>query len=339
MSAYEAKRCETLVPQSTSAKRNSSTYIDMFPSLFKPPFAPEHSLLRDEPTGYLPGFPHLPLHDRDQIRKLLLSELCSDDLDRVSDKLWWMSKQDSTNIWPLHRQKLQGRSIMVTENPKLHLVWINDRVFIKPLPRFIGSHDFWRDHLCNNNTSEDVRIRRAALGYLRTYYYLIRHESDFRIAKDPNLCLIPESITWEQFCNFTSDLDKILDKDVSLRYAYGQIRLTRLNFYAPVILNKSYFQRVDFQYGQYFARFYAPVLFAFGITSVTLSGLQVVSSLETGGGANWQGLALGVSVLAILVSFGLLIGFGVLLSWKIAKEWKFAIKERRRLIKTERVVV
>ncbi|KAH7215630.1 hypothetical protein DER44DRAFT_806689 [Fusarium oxysporum] len=310
----------------------------MFPTIFKPPFTPEHSLVRDESSGNVPGFPRVHRHDRDQIKKLLTSELCSDDLDRVSDKLWWMSKQDSTSIWPLHRQLLQGRSIVVTENPKLHLVWINDRIFIKPLPRFIGSFGFWKDHLCSNNTSEDVRIRRAALGYLRTYFYLIQHESDFRIAKDPTLCLIPESITWEQFCDFTSDLVKILDKDVSLRYAYGQIRLTRLNFYAPVILNKSYFQRVDFQYGQYFARFYAPVLFAFGITSVTLSGLQVVTSLETGGGANWQGLALGVSVLAILVSFGLLIGFGVLLSWKIAKEWKFAIKERRRLIKTERVV-
>ncbi|KAF5231475.1 hypothetical protein FANTH_13387 [Fusarium anthophilum] len=307
--------------------------------MFKPPFAPEHSLLRDEQSSYLLGFPRIPRHSRDQIRKLLTSEFCSDDLDRVSDKLWWMSKQDSTNIWPLHRQVLQGRLIIVTENPKLHLVWINDRVFIKPLPRFIGSHDFWREHLCSSNTSEDVRIRRAALGYLRTYLYLIRHESDFRIAKDPTLCLIPESISWEQFCDFTSDFVEILDKDVSLRYAYGQIRLTRLNFYAPIILHKSYFQRVDFQYGQYFARFYAPILFAIGITSVTLSGLQVVASLETGGGANWQGLALGVSVLAILVSFGLLIGLGVLLSWKIAKEWKFAIKERRRLIKTERVVV
>ncbi|KAF5688788.1 ankyrin protein 3 [Fusarium circinatum] len=267
----------------------------MFPTIFKPPFAPEHALLRDEQSSYVPGFPRIPRHSRDQIRKLLTSEFCSDDLDRVSDKLWWMSKQDSTNIWPLHRQLLQGRSIIVTENPKLHLVWINDRVFIKPLPRFIGSHDFWREHLCSSNTSEDVRIRRAALGYLRTYFYLIQHESDFRIAKDSTLYLIPESISWEQFCDFTSDFDEILDKDVSLRYAYGQIRLTRLNFYAPIILHKSYFQRVNFQYGQYFARFYAPILFAIGITSVTLSGLQVVASLETGGGANWQGLALGVS--------------------------------------------
>ncbi|KAF5600613.1 ankyrin protein 3 [Fusarium pseudoanthophilum] len=263
----------------------------MLPTTFKPPFAPEHSLLRDEQSSYVPGFPRVPRHNRDQIGKLLTSEFCSDDLDRVSDKLWWMSKQDSTNIWPLHRQLLQGRSIIVTENPKLHLVWINDRVFIKPLPRFIGSHDFWREHLCSNKTSEDVRIRRAALGYLRTYFYLIQHESDFRIAKESTLGLIPEDISWSQFCDFISGLDQIMNKDVSLRYAYGQIRLTRLNFYAPIILHKSYFQRVDFQYGQYFARFYAPVLFVFGITSVTLSGLQVVASLETGG-ANWQGLAL-----------------------------------------------
>jgi hypothetical protein len=70
-----------------------------------------------------------------------------------------------------------------------------------------------------------------------------------------------------------------------------------------------------------------------------LSGLQVVASLETDGGAYWRGLAVGVSVMAILISFGLLFGFGILLSYKIAKEWKFAIKERRRLTKTERVVV
>jgi hypothetical protein len=69
-----------------------------------------------------------------------------------------------------------------------------------------------------------------------------------------------------------------------------------------------------------------------------LSGLQVVASLETDGGASWRGLAVGIRVMVILVSFALLIGFGIFLSYKIAKEWKFAIKERRRLTKTERVV-
>lgn len=307
--------------------------------MFKPPFASTHSLLRDEATGYVPGFPRIPCHDKTLIRKFLRSELCSDDLDRVAGKLWWMSKQDSANISPLHRQLVKRRSIIVTEDPKLHLVWINDLIFIKPLPRFIVSYSFWEDHLCSADTHEDARIRMAALGYLRTYYHLIKHESDFRIAKDPNLCLVPENVTWEQFCNFASKLNDIPDEDVSPRYAYGQIRLTRLNFYAPLLLNKSHFQRVESQYGEYFARFYAPILFAIGVTSVSLSGLQVVASIETEAGANWRGLAVVISVMAILVSFGLLVGFGILLSYKIAKEWKFAIKERRRLARIERVVV
>ncbi|WZH45847.1 uncharacterized protein QYS62_006915 [Fusarium acuminatum] len=311
----------------------------MIPDMPKPPFTSTQSLLRDETTCYVPGFPRIPRHEKNLIRKFLTSELCSDDLDRVAGKLWWMSKQDSANISPLHRQLVKRRSIIVTEDPKLHLVWINDRIFIKPLPRFIVSYNFWEEHLCSANTLEDARIRMAALGYLRTYHHLIKHESDFRIAKDPNLCLVPENVTWEQFCDFTSKLSDIPDEDVSPRYAYGQIRLTRLNFYAPLVLNRSHFQRVESQYGEYFARFYAPILFAIGVTSVSLSGLQVVASLETDGGAYWRGLAVGVSVMAILISFGLLFGFGILLSYKIAKEWKFAIKERRRLTKTERVVV
>jgi hypothetical protein len=250
-----------------------------------------------------------------------------------------MSKQDSANISPLHRQSVKRRSTIVTEDPKLHLVWINDRIFIKPLPRFIVSYNLWKDHLCSANTLEDARIRMAALGYLRTYYHLIKHESDFRIAKDPSLCLVPENVTWEQFCNFTSNLNNIPDKDVSPRYAYGQIRLTRLNLYALLLLNKSHFQRVESQYGEYFARFYAPFLFAIGVISVSLSGVQVVASLETDGGASWRGLAVGISVMVILVSFALLIGFRLFLSYKIAKEWKFAIKERRRLRKSERAIV
>ncbi|WJG35879.1 uncharacterized protein FOBCDRAFT_98824, partial [Fusarium oxysporum Fo47] len=174
------------------------------------PFTLAHSLVQDESTGYVPGFPRVSLHSKDQIRKLLTAELCSDNLDRVSDKLWWMLKQDSGSISPLHRQIVKRRSIIVTGDSKLHIVWIYDRMFIKPLLRFIGSYNFWKENLCGNN-GEGVRIRRAALGYLRTYYHLIQHESDFRIVKDPNLCLVPENIIWEQFCNFASSLTNIPD--------------------------------------------------------------------------------------------------------------------------------
>jgi hypothetical protein len=304
-----------------------------------PPFAFEHQLTR-EPDGsarHVLGHPRVFLHDRSKLRNFLMSELCSDDLDRVASRLWWMAKQDSGSISPLHRQLVKRRAIIVTEDPKLHLVWIYDRIFIKPLPRYIMSYAFWRDHICTGVEEEELkRIRRASLGYLRTYYHLVKHESDFRIAQDPSLCLVPPDVTWQQFCDFTSRLGDIKDREVSPRYAYGEIRLTRLNFYAPLLLGRSQFHRVEYQYGSYFARFYGPVLFVIGIASVILSGLQVVVSVGDGGRNGWTGAALGISVTAILTSCILLLGLGCLLVYKVVREWNFAIRDRLRLLEEKR---
>ncbi|KAL6406434.1 hypothetical protein AUP68_09228 [Ilyonectria robusta] len=135
---------------------------------------------------------------------------------------------------------------------------------------------------CEGAGSGGERTRRAALGYLRTYYHLIKHESDLRIAQDPSLCLVPPDISWEQFCDFTSGLAVMADHDVSLRYVYGEIRLMQLNLYAPLVLGWSYFQRVEYYYGTYFMCFFGPILFVIGVASVVLSGLQVVVSVGQG---------------------------------------------------------
>ncbi|KAF5675925.1 subtilisin-like serine protease [Fusarium denticulatum] len=270
-----------------------------------PPFALEHQLTRelDGPARHVPGHPRVSLEDPNMVWDLLAREICSDDLDRVANRLWWMSKQDNGNISPLHRQLVKRRTILVTEDPKLHL-----------------------------------HIRRAALGYLRKYYYLVKHESDLRIAQDPSLCLVPPDITWKQFCDFTSSLGDIADRDVSLRYTYGEIRLTRLNFYAPLLLGKSHFQRVEYQYGPYFARFYGPILFVIAVASVVLSGMQVVISVGDGGGGGWKGAALWISVMAIVSFCSLIFILGLLLVYKVAKEWKFAIRDRLRLLEEKRAV-
>ncbi|KAK2033118.1 hypothetical protein LX32DRAFT_635545 [Colletotrichum zoysiae] len=313
-------------------------------NLQTPPFEVDHQLLpglgvAGDTAHHVPGHPRVRLDDQEKVRHFLTTEFCNDDLDAVADKLWWMSKQDSRNISSLHRQIVKRRTIVVTEEPKLHLVWINDRIFIKPLPRYVGSHAFWRDYLGAEPGSKgnEDRIRRAALGFIRTYYYLIKYESDFRIAQDPSLSLIPADITWTQFCNFTSRLADIQDREVSQRYNYGEIRLTRLNFYAPLLLRKSHFQRVEYQYGPYLARFYVPILFVMGVVSVVLSGLQVIISVdegkEGGDGGRADNAALWFSVLMILVSCGVLVALGALVAYKVVKEWNVAIHDRRRLMK------
>ena len=81
----------------------------------------------------------------------------------------------------------------------------------------------------------------GALGFMRTYFYLIRYELDFRKATSPELGLIPTlcyedqnqtqpiALTFETFSRFLSQFEKISDDDVSPRYSHGQLRLARVN--------------------------------------------------------------------------------------------------------------
>lgn len=317
----------------------------------EPPFSLAHELTHDvdarSPSSNLPNCPQILARDRPTsliVLDLLEKEFCSTDLERIAPRLWWMSKQDSASISPLHRQKVKQRTIVVTEDPKLHLVWIHDRVYIKPLPLYITSFAFWKQYLGDESLGDErrenilprqCRIRKAVLGYLRTYVYLIQHKSDFRMAQDPELCLIPAEVTWAQFYDFASDLVRIADKDVSERYRYGEIRLTRLNFYAPLLLHKSHFQRVEYQYGTYFSRFYAPILFLIGVISIILSGLQVALAADQGSLeiASYSLLifAFWLSIAIIAFFCAVLMYLSILLFYKIVREWKFAIQDRRRL--------
>lgn len=323
-------------------------------SIMEPPFSKKHQLTNEDndyrPSSNvtaqtLPDGPRVLSPDCLDMLDLLEREFFSTDLDRLAPKLWWMSKQDSTSISPLHRQKVKQRNIIVTEDPKLHLVWIHNRVFIKPLPLYIGSFAFWRHHLGDekkaNIQTRQSCIRKAILGYLRSYIYLIQHKSDFRIAQSPELCLIPADITWGQFCGFASDLAQITDMDVSKRYHFGEIRLTRLNFYAPLLLHKSHFQRVEYQYGTYFSQYYAPVLFIIGVTSVILSGLQVALAADQGSLEGASELLLAVafwlSVVMILSFCAVVMYLCILWLCKIMKELRFALQDRQRLLEEGRL--
>ncbi|KAJ9133739.1 subtilisin-like serine protease protein [Pleurostoma richardsiae] len=304
-----------------------------------PPFAFEHQLTReldDLSRQRLPGHPSVRLSDRHGLWDCLDRELWAEDMDRIAHRLWWMAKQDSASISPLHRQLVKRRVVVVTEDPKLHLVWIHGWIFIKPLPRYLCSYKFWQDHLCNDD-AQTRRVRTAALGHLRTYCHLVRHESDFRMAQDPSLCLLPSDVTWEQFVDFASDVARITDQEVSARYAYGEIRLTRLNFYAPFLLGRSHFQRVDYQYGAFFARFYGPILFFMGGASVVLSGLQVSAAVEQN--KTLGSAALWFSITVMTIFCGVFASLSLLLVYKVATEWRVAVRDRLRLLEERRVNV
>lgn len=173
----------------------------------------------------------------------------------------------------------------------------------------------------------------GTLGFLRTYRYLVQYESDFNIAIEKGL--LPKMVTWEGFSRFTSDLRKIEDDDVTGRYAFGEIRLSRLNFYIKVILGKSRFHKVDGQYGTYFARFYGPILFVIGLASIVLNALQVEMAVESLHKNQWPRvwvLSRWTSVLtAILICLIAWILF-LLLILRVSTEWYYACHDRRRKV-------
>lgn len=317
--------------------------------LTKPPF-PRHvqlcheldcdgSSLTKEGVGMstktLPGHPLIQVSKFADVIACLEKECCAPDLEMVAPHLWVMSTQSSANISPLHKQRIKGREIMITEDPRLHLVWIHNRVFIKPIPRYLLSYDFWDFFLASGNPSSKDHIQviaKAVLGYLRSYRYLIQHETDLIIAQQDSLRLIPSEVDWTRLCTFLSCLEDIGDMDVSGRYQYGELRLSRLNLYAPFFFRKFYFEQIYGQYSDIFERFYSSVLFIFAIVSTSLNALQVEMAVEQVTDRHWVTLwwvSRWFSTLMLAATAVVACGLFSLWLWIFVDEWVFAIRCRR----------
>ncbi|KAF2014519.1 hypothetical protein BU24DRAFT_423445 [Aaosphaeria arxii CBS 175.79] len=305
------------------------------------PFSKKNQLVHDLdssasslPNTSLPGQPSILLNNFSHTKRFLEKEFCSYDLEKMAPHLWIMTTLSSANINPLHRQRVKGREIIVTEEPRLHLVWIHNRIFIKPLPRYILSQAFWEMYLDKgSNRLGDSRldIYRAATGFLRTYRYLIQHESDFNIAQQENLRLIPKDVDWKQFSNFIADLNHIDDSTVSKRYCYGELRLTRLNFYAPFLLRKFQFEQVHGQYGAFFGRLYGPLLFLFALISIVLSAMQVALAAEQLAAVHWEMIwhvSRWFSIVSLVGAAIVSLWFAILWLWLFLDEWIYTVRRK-----------
>ncbi|KAF8253067.1 hypothetical protein K440DRAFT_650199 [Wilcoxina mikolae CBS 423.85] len=224
------------------------------------------------PDGAIPGQPLIPL-DFNSVHTFLSQELSTKRLDDMYSRLWLISSKG--NISPLHHQAIKGRQILITESPDLHLVWYYDQIFIKPIPRCLLNYAFFKTFV-----SRDESVRLATNGFLRTYAKLIVHESDFEVAKEKKL-LPCDEITWKEWCKFIQGFRDFDDAEVTLRYQYGELRLTRLNFYSKVFFDSwNYFDTYT-QYGWYFKQFIAPYLFVFGSITVVLTAMQTAITADS----------------------------------------------------------
>ncbi|KAF7555663.1 hypothetical protein G7Z17_g1967 [Cylindrodendrum hubeiense] len=214
--------------------------------------------------------------------------------DEIYDHVWPFARNSGNHIDALHKQLVKKRSIVVAEDPNLHLIWYHDTIYVKPLPDYLLNFAIWDGHISKPPAQAfDERLRydkyRAAAGFIRSYGLLIQHQSDFVIAHQSNL--LPEDVSFHDFQKFIRRFRDLQDEDVSHRYQYGQFRLSRLNWvvigmkltqplrrrvHHPVKPLPWLYHETQWEMSQYIQYYAAPFIFVFALLSLILGSMQVI---------------------------------------------------------------
>ncbi|KAE8158938.1 hypothetical protein BDV40DRAFT_307408 [Aspergillus tamarii] len=232
--------------------------------------------------SYLPGDPSIGLEET-KVNDHLSRELRTYLLDELYDHLWLVGRRSGRSIDALHAQRLKGRSVVPTEDPNLHLIWHHNQIYIKPIPVCLFNYDFWEIYLSptknNNHPMSSTFDCSIAMGFLRSYAFLISHPLDFILAKESHL--VPEDIDWIAWSKFIQRFRELGDEQVANRFHYGQLRLSRLNWvvriFRPQHANTLWFYHIPhWSITTYLSQATIPLLFIFASVSVVLSAMQVV---------------------------------------------------------------
>lgn len=264
------------------------------------PASPSPSDGLDELLLYVPGEPTVNLSSA-EVRSFLARELYTPVLDELYNRLWLVARKSGRSIDALHRQRIKGRHIVPTEDPKLHLVWHHDKIYLKPIPVCLFNYDFWTAYLppLADKISSRMNMSQAggevlgsefdrsvAVGFVRSYAHLVQHHLDFILAREHHL--IPGDFDWAKWSAFITYFRRINDDRVAKRYHYGQLRLSRLNWavriFRPQTSNTTWFYEIPYwSTSLYVERALAPLIFVFASLSLVLSCMQVVLSVPADG--------------------------------------------------------
>ncbi|PKS08594.1 hypothetical protein jhhlp_004980 [Lomentospora prolificans] len=262
-------------------------------------------------SNYLPGQPRIRLHgtasggnqSTDEVVDYLRDSHLTNELDELLPFMSYIFVQTPSyrHIMPLHHQGAHARDIIVDEAPGLHLVWYYDRIFIKPIPAYFYSSEFWTYlHSHSDPSKQDQRkendVYAAAVGFMRSYYFLIKYKIDF--VQACQLKLIPKvpgtdkHPTYEEFCRFIEQFNDITDIDTCRRYHYGELRLTRINRTSLLRKGRLAYFHIYPQWGSYLRHFLAPIVMVLGGCSIVLNAMQVTLNAQEMLGDPTQGSGL-----------------------------------------------
>ncbi|KAK2023086.1 hypothetical protein LX32DRAFT_644920 [Colletotrichum zoysiae] len=261
----------------------------------------------------------------DSLTASLENELSCAVLEELYPNLDFFARKSSHNIDPIHKHLQKGRKVVPTEDPNMHLVWTYDAVHVKPLPPHLLSHSFW-----DRSLAPGSEHRGNALGFVRSYERLVRHPSDFELAKEARLIppcsgpprggkTWPAEPTHADFAAFIRSFSDVGDAEVSPRWHFGQLRLSRLHWAVRIfrpaaaarrggggLTSRLFYEEEFWQIRQFLGESAAPLLFVFAALSLILSAMQVVLAAKAGGddgdgGGGWRAFAEASAWFAVLV--------------------------------------
>ena len=152
------------------------------------------------------------------------------DLQRLTCVLCWIFTAGlPLPPAPLHHQiRVLNRRICLLYRMDMHLIWSKNRIFVKPMPRFLLDPRFRKEHLsCRGSHSradttqargghlegepKRQKHRQVALGFMVSYAGLIPTEYDFMIAKERYL--MPQDVEWSDWRVAIGQVLSICDLD------------------------------------------------------------------------------------------------------------------------------
>ena len=203
----------------------------------------------------------------------LREDLSVQDLNNVDGYLGIVGSHDNYN--PLHHQAVLFRNIIPTQDPRLHLVWFDRTIYIKPLPDCLLNADYFQD-----TVAKDEALYRLACGFLRSYCRQIRSPLDLTVAKQHHL--ISDSVTWERWFEFSLAFTTNLNiDDVNIRYRYGELRLARLNIIWRLQGRGLTYFTIHREYNTYFRQYFELFITVFGLATIALTSMQVIVTINS----------------------------------------------------------
>ncbi|KAK0939348.1 hypothetical protein LTR29_009093 [Friedmanniomyces endolithicus] len=194
----------------------------------------------------------VPMSDLDAERERLYRALHAKDLEMIHKQLW---------------------ELILTEDPRLHLVWSKHVLYVQRLPDELLDSTYFTTVICDS-----PELYKTATGFLLSYTSLIKYPSDLDVAKASGL--ITKEAEWRTWRSIRSSIvEELQGRNIHDRFEYGERRLGRMDtIFRLRLMGLSYFApRSDYE--SYFEHHYTTFIALFALVSVALSAVQVINGI------------------------------------------------------------